>query len=159
ITSSDFKSMIYPTQYRVPTYANWILNEADWSSAYAWHRVFLQHLQAKHPGERWVLKSPGHIWTIDALLAEYPNALLIQTHRDPLRIISSLGSLVPTLRSLASDNPSSSEAASEFADYIIDGLDRSIDARESGLVSPDRIVDVRFADFMSDPFGAIGKIY
>ena len=62
--------------------------------AYRWHRMFLQHLQSRHPATRWVLKSPGHIWCLDALLAEYPNALLVQTHRDPLRIIASLASLV-----------------------------------------------------------------
>ncbi len=40
ITSSDFRSMIFPTQYRVPTYANWLLNEADMAPAYRWHRMY-----------------------------------------------------------------------------------------------------------------------
>jgi hypothetical protein len=94
ITSSDFKSMIFPTQYRVPSYADWLLHEADMRTAYRWHRMFLEHLQSRHPAARWVLKSPGHLWALDALTAEYPNALLVQTHRDPLRILASLSSLV-----------------------------------------------------------------
>ncbi|HEX5096881.1 MAG TPA: sulfotransferase, partial [Acidimicrobiia bacterium] len=159
ITALDFKSMIHPTQYYVPSYARWLLNEADMSSAYRWHRIFLQHLQSKHPTDRWILKSPGHIWCLEALLAEYPDALLVQTHRDPLRIIASLGSLVSTLRSLASSNTSIPVAAGEFADYIIDGLDRSVDARENGIVSDDRVVDVYFDQFMADPFAVIAKIY
>jgi hypothetical protein len=159
ITALDFKSMIHPTQYSVPSYARWLLNEADMASAYRWHRIFLQHLQSQHPTDRWILKSPGHIWCLEALLAEYPNALLVQTHRDPLRIIASLGSLVSTLRSLSSNNTSIPVAASEFADYIIDGLDRSVDARENGVVSADRVVDVYFDHFMADPFAVIHTIY
>jgi hypothetical protein len=159
ITASDFKSMIFPTQYRVPSYTNWLLHEADMRTAYRWHRVFLQHLQSRHPAQRWVLKSPGHLWALDALTAEYPNALLVQTHRDPLRIVASLGSLVARLRSLASDETSIPEAAGDFAEDIIDGLDRSIDAREQGIVRADEIIDVQFAAFMKDPFTTIRTIY
>jgi Sulfotransferase family len=159
ITASDYRSMIFPTQYRVPSYAQWLNFEADMRPAYEWHRIFLQHLQARHPAERWVLKSPGHIWCLDALLAEYPNALLVQTHRDPLRIIASLGSLVSKLRSMTSDDTSIPGAAEEFGEYIIDGLDRSVTAREDGTVAPEQVVDSQFAEFMADPIVTIRKIY
>jgi hypothetical protein len=159
ITSMDFRSFIFPTQYRVPTYARWLLDEADMAPAYRWHRIFLQHLQSRHPADRWVLKSPGHIWHLGDLLAEYPDALLVQTHRDPLRIIASIGSLVATLRKLASDDPTIPEAAAEFADWIIEGLDRSLQARLDGTVAADRVVDTQFASFMADPLATIGEIY
>jgi hypothetical protein len=159
MTALDFRSMIFPTQYRVPSYANWLLNEADMTSAYDWHRIFLQHLQSEHPTTRWVVKSPGHIWCLRALLDAYPNALLVQTHRDPLRIIASIGSLVATLRRLASDDTSIPVAAGEFADYILEGLDRSVAARENGIVPAERVVDVQFDAFMADPFATIGTIY
>jgi hypothetical protein len=159
ITGCDFKSMIFPTQYRVPSYTRWLLDEADMSSAYRWHRMYLQHLQSEHPAERWVLKSPGHIWCLGALITEYPDALLVQTHRDPLRIVSSLGSLLAKLRSLASDTPTIPGAAAEFADYILDGLDRSVTAREDGTVPRSHAVDVQFRAFMADPFTTIREIY
>jgi hypothetical protein len=159
ITGGDFRSMIFPTQYRVPSYAQWLEDDADMSSAYSWHRTFLQHLQAKHPADRWVLKSPGHIWCLDALLAEYPNAFLVQTHRDPLRIVASIASLVARLRTLASDTPSLPEVAPEFGEYIIEGLNRSVTTRESGIIDPSRIIDLHFAEFMADPFAVIAKIY
>ena len=53
--------------------------------AYRWHRQFLQHLQSRHPADRWLLKSPAHLWHLGALAAEYPDAVVVQTHRDPLR--------------------------------------------------------------------------
>jgi hypothetical protein len=159
ITALEYRSMIFPTQYRVPSYARWLLHEADMAPAYEWHRRFLQHLQSRYPTDRWIVKSPGHIWCLDALLAEYPNAFLVQTHRDPVRIIASLGSLVSKLRSLASDDTSIPGAAAEFADYIIDGLDRSVTAREDGTVRADRVVDVQFDEFMANPFATIRRIY
>jgi hypothetical protein len=159
ITVSDFRSVMFPTQYRVPSYGRWVLNEADMAPAYRWHRQFLQHLQSRHPASRWVLKSPAHIWCLPALLAEYPGALLVQTHRDPLRIIASLSSLVATLRRISSDDASIPVVASEFADYILDGLDRSVTARQDGTVDPERVVDLHFGAFMSDPFATIHRVY
>ena len=159
MTGGNFRSMIFPTQYRVPSYAHWLLDEADMAPAYRWHRLYLQHLQSRHPAPRWVLKSPGHLWCLGALLAEYPNALLVQTHRDPLRIVASLSSLMSVLRRLGSDDISIPDIASEFAGYLADGLDRSVSARADGTVSPDRVVDVQFRAFMADPFATIHEIY
>ena len=159
MTGGDFRSLIFPTQYRVPSYAQWLLHEADMASAYRWHRLFLQHLQSRHPAPRWVLKSPGHLWCLGALLDEYPNALLVQTHRDPLRIIASLSSLMGVLRRLGSDAISLPENAAEWAEYLAVGWDRSVTARDDGTVTADRVVDVQFRAFMADPFTTIREIY
>ena len=159
ITGGDFRSLIFPTQYRVPSYARWLLDDADMAPAYRYHRTFLQHLQSRHPAPRWVLKSPGHLWCLGALLDEYPNALLVQTHRDPLRIVASLSSLMSVLRQLGSDDISQPDIAAEFADYLASGLDRSVAAREDGTVPADRVVDVQFRSFMADPFTTIREIY
>lgn len=164
ITSSAFRSVIFPTQFRVPSYGRWVLYEADMAPAYGWHRRYLEHLQSRHPAgpggaARWVLKSPAHIWCLDALLAEYPDAFLVQTHRDPRTIVASLSSLQKTLRSMTSDEPAIPEIADEWVDYIVDGLDRSVTAREDGTVRRDRVVDVAFRDFMADPMRVVRAVY
>jgi len=159
MTGGDFRSMIFPTQYRVPSYANWLIDDADMASTYRYHRIYLQHLQSRHPAPRWVLKSPGHLWCLGALLDEYPNALLVQTHRDPLRIVASLTSLLGTLRRLGTDAIAPPEMAGEFGGYLVTGLDRSVTARADGTVSPDRVVDVHFRAFMADPFATIRAVY
>ena len=51
------------------------------------------------------------------------------------------------------------DAAADFADNILDGLDRSVTAREDGTVTADRVVDVQFRNFMADPFTTIHTIY
>ena len=159
ITAAEFRSMIFATQYHVPAYTRWLLDEADMAPAYDWHHRFLQHLQTGHPGDRWVLKSPAHLWSLDALLAAYPDALLVQTHRDPLRVIASVSALVAQLRRIACEDPTVVEAAREYAGYILDGFDRSVDARETGAVPRERVVDVHFGEFMADPFATIGAVY
>jgi hypothetical protein len=158
MTGGDFRSLIFFTQYRIPSYVRWLV-DTDMAPAYRWHRRYLQLLQWHHPGGRWVLKSPGHQWCLGNLLAEYPDALLVQTHRDPLQILASMSSLVAMLRRMASDDASVADAATECAEYILDGLDRSVDARQDGTVPADRAVDVQLRDFMADPFSTIGEVY
>lgn len=159
LTASAFRSILFATEYRIPSYANWIFDEADHGPAYAWHRKFLQHLQSRHPAHRWVLKSPGHIWTLGDLTTAYPGALLVQTHRDPLRIIASVTSMYTTLRRATSTDVDPTEIAGEWAERIIDGLNRSVAARRDGTVDPSRVVDIRFADFMRDQVGTVERVY
>ena len=159
MTGGDFRSMIFPTQYDVPAYNRWLLHEADMAPAYRWHRIYLQHLQSRHAGERWLLKSPAHLWSLGALLDEYPDALVVQTHRDPVRVIASISALVALLRSMASDHGNVARAADQYAEDILVGLERSVEARRDGTVPADQVVDVRFDEFMADPFATIGAVY
>ncbi len=159
ITAGDFRSMIFPTQYRVPSYNRWLLDHADLASAYRWHRRFLQHLQSGHPAGQWLLKSPAHLWSLDALAAEYPDAIVVQTHRDPLKVVASVSALVTHLRGMASDETSIEEVAADYADDIFLGLDRGMEARDRDVLPPEQIVDVYFETFVADPLDMIGDLY
>jgi len=158
ITGSDFASVIFGSQYRLPSYLRWVTTEADMVPTYRWHRAFLQLLQWRHPG-RWMLKSGAHLWALPALLAEYPDAVIVQTHRDPLRIVASLSSLFASIRSTSSDEVSMADTAAEWAPMIADALDRSVDARLDGSIPSDRVLDVSFSDYMRDPIGVVRSIY
>jgi hypothetical protein len=155
----DFASMSLHNMYHVPSYAEWLHNEMELGPVYASHRRQLQLLQWHCPGERWTLKSPQHLWSLEALLAEYPDARLVQTHRDPVATIASLSSLSATLRSMTSDHVDTQEVAREWAYHIPVALERSVEARESGAVNEGQVIDIQFRDFIADPFRAIRKIY
>jgi hypothetical protein len=159
IFGSDFRSMIFPVQYQIPTYDHWLIHEADMAPAYRWHRVFLEHLQSEHMAERWLLKSPAHLWHLPALLAEYPDAVVIQTHRDPLKVIASVSALSAHLRQMGSDHHPIAEAADQYCDDIFVGLDRGMAARADGTLPAEQVLDVQFADFTADPFAVIATIY
>ena len=159
ITSGDFRSMTFPTVFRVPSYMRWLIGEADMASAYRYHRRFLQLLQWRHPGERWVLKTPAHTWCLGALFAEYPDATIVQTHRDPLKVLASVASLTEHLQRMVSGQTTIPEQAEEWVDYLELGNNRSVDAREDGTVPADQAVDFLFRDLMADPFAALADLY
>jgi Sulfotransferase family len=158
ITASEFTSMIYSVQYRLPSYYRWLLYEADHVGAYRFHRIFLQHLQSGVPGQ-WLLKSPAHLWQLEALLAEYPDALIVQTHRDPLNVIASIAALTHHLRRMCSDESSIAECAAQSYEEIVVGLDREMALRDSGVVPVGRVIDVQYREFMSDPWTTIKDVY
>jgi Sulfotransferase family len=158
IWAAQFCSMIFSVQYRLPTYYRWLLHDADHRNAYRYHRIFLQHLQSGVSGQ-WLLKSPAHLWQLDALVAEYPDALIVQTHRDPLNVISSIAALTSYVRRLASDRLDIGECAQQSREEIVVGLERSMSVRDSGVLAPGQIVDVQFADFIRDPFATIRELY
>lgn len=158
ITASEFTSMIFSVQYRLPSYYRWLMYDADHAGAYRFHRIFLQHLQSGVAGQ-WLLKSPAHLWQLDALLAEYPDALIVQTHRDPLNVISSIAALTHHLRRMGSDESDIAECAAQSYEEIVVGLEREMVLRDSGRVPADRVIDVHFADFIKDPWATIGGIY
>jgi hypothetical protein len=158
MTGGDFRSMIFPTQYHVPSYNKWLLHDADLAPAYRWHRRYLQHLQS-NVGGQWLLKSPAHLWHLDALAAEYPDALIVQTHRDPLTVISSVSALAHHLRRMVSDVGTIPQAALQYSEDILLGLYRGMAARDRGVFPDEQVVDVQFAEFMADPFATIGALY
>jgi hypothetical protein len=158
ITSHDLASMIYQTQFDVPTYDRWVIDH-DMKSALGWHRRFLQVLQWKAPGERWALKSPQHVWHLQHVHREYPDALFVQTHRDPVRVLVSIASLVATLRRLASDEVSLARVAEYYATALAKGYDNAVAYRRSGKLPESQVVDLYFSDFMQDQVGTVRRAY
>ncbi len=159
IYAGDFRSLLFSTVFDVPSYTRWLLWDADMSSAYRYHRRFLQLLQWRHPGERWLLKSPAHQWDLPDLFREYPDATIVQPHRDPLKVIASTASLASFLHLLARDSTSIPALAPGWADWLVLGNDRSVDAREDGTVPAGRAADVQFRDFMAAPFESVASVY
>ena len=159
ITAGDFRSLLFSTVFHVPSYTRWLLWDADMAPAYRYHRMFLQLLQWHYPAEPWLLKTPGHQWCLPALLDEYPDATLVYTHRDPLKVIASTASLTAHLQRLASDHTSVPVLGAEWADYLVEGNNRSVDAREDRVVAPGRAVDITFGAFMTEPFDTVSAVY
>ncbi len=159
IVASDARSLIFTAQWRVTGYTRWLLDEAAMAPAYRTHRRFLQLLGWRCPAERWVVKSPGHLWCLDALLDEYPDACLVQTHRDPIAIVSSLSSLECVLRKMCSDDIDHGEVAREWSDWLQRAYERSVDFRQSGRVPESRVVDLHFDRFMRDPIATVCEMY
>ena len=103
LTAHDFATMIYHTTHRVPSYQRW-LDTTDLRWVYASHRRQLQYLQWKVPARALGAEvARATCGRSTRSLAVYPDARIVQTHRDPLKVVASLASLVTVLRSLARD--------------------------------------------------------
>jgi hypothetical protein len=158
LTAHDFASMIFHTSYNVPSYQQW-LDGADLVPVYASHKRQLQYLQSRHAAERWVLKSPGHLWALEALLAAYPDARIVQTHRDPLKVVASLSSLVTLLRGMVSQGSDRLAVASDWSPRLAQGLRYSMEARDRLVLGPEQIMDLQFKEFLKDEIAAVASIY
>ncbi|MDX1735983.1 MAG: sulfotransferase, partial [Halioglobus sp.] len=158
LVSHDFTSMIYYVQFNVPTYDSWV-TQHDMKSAFRWHRRFLQILQWKCPGVRWALKSPQHMWHLEFVHREYPDALFVQTHRDPVKTVISMSNLAATLQSLASDHADLPTVAAYYAAALAQGYNNTVAYRQSGKLPPEQVVDLYFRDFMQDQVGTVRRAY
>jgi len=158
MTSHDFASMIFQTQFEVSRYDRW-MQDCDMRSALKWHRRFLQLLQWKAPGKRWALKSPQHLWHIQHVHREYPDALFVQTHRDPVRVLISISSLVAELRRMSSDAVSFPEVAKYYARALARGYANTLDYRRAGKLPESQVVDLHFQDFVDDQIGTVRRAY
>ena len=158
ITSHVFRSPQFATTFRVPMYEAWI-DHADLRPAYHFHRRFLQHLQWRCPGAQWVLKSPAHLSGLDALLETYPNAGIIQTHRDPLVAIPSLASLRTVLQSAFSDHVHPFQIGLETTRHWAQVLEHAIQFRRLHPAMHGRFCDVHYQALLQDPIGTAQRIY
>jgi hypothetical protein len=158
ITSHSFLSFQFQTSHHVPHYQRW-LEAQDLRPCYEAHRRFLQHLQWRWRGERWMLKAPAHLFGIRALFQVYPDAGVILTHRDPLEVVGSLASLTTALRSTFSDDVEPVRVGSEMTRRWAEGLDRALRVRDEGVIAAERFFDVRYVDLLRDPLGSVRRIY
>ena len=159
LTAHSFRSEEFLGRNRVPSYGAWLAG-ADLGPAYAIHRELLELLQWQRPTERWLLKAPSHMMALPALFAEYPDARIIQTHRDPVQI---MGSSVNLLRALCWMRSESADPELIKASFAGEGLAArlfaALDFRDTPGAPAGAFQDVRFADLMADPLAAVARIY
>ncbi|MDX1736262.1 MAG: sulfotransferase, partial [Halioglobus sp.] len=146
--------------HQTPSYSMWCA-QADYLPVYRYHKTILQILQWKNPRQRWLLKAPEHQVHLDTLLAVYPDARIVQTHRDPLKCMASTTSLMGTLYSMRSDQPFN---AAMFENIIMgeataQRLENVIEQRAAGVVPERNIADSRYQDLMEKPLDCIEGIY
>jgi Sulfotransferase family len=152
----SMRSVSFECLAHLPGYSAW-LRTADWTAAYRRHRRNLELIGLNDAGRRWVLKNPSHLFALDALLAVYPDALVIQIHRDPRAAIASVCSLAAQ----ASDGWSQTFRGPVIGrgqlELWASGLETFLAERARQHAA--RFYDVRYEDFVADPFGTVEAVY
>ena len=152
----DFKTLMLESRGKLPNYRDWLLTQTDMTSAYEYHRKFLQVLQADAPGT-WNLKMPSHSLWLETVLKVYPDARLIWTHRDPLTATGSFCSLI-SLAHMGFIGQADKAWIKENCTYQARlHADRIMDFRDK--FGEDRVIDVHYADLMRRPLDTMRQLY
>lgn len=158
IQSYTLLSEEFLTTCHVPSYEAF-LHSADLTPAYAWERRFLQHLQPRGFAGRWVLKSPDHAYGLDALFSVFPDARVIQTHRNPADVLKSCVRLVEVLHGTFARARDRREHGTREARVLADSMERLIRFRERRPDLETRFLDLNYNELVADPMSAIERIY
>ena len=160
----SFKAWSFATRYRIPAYRRWL--EASGShESYELHRLVMRHYAYQrgqsHPGVegQWLFKMPWHLLELEALIRAYPDALFIQTHREPAQFMGSWCSLLRQIRSRLGEPEPPDVLGREQLREMSRMLDRAVDFRTSHPELEERWIDVSYYDLVQDPMAIVADIH
>ncbi len=154
-TSHEFKGQLYDASLHIPSYYAWN-RRTDQRSAYEHHLATLQLLQWKQPGDRWMLKAPSHTLSLDALVAVYPDARLVVSHRDPTVALASACDFWERQMQSFSDAIDLHALGAHWADIFEDAMTCLIDFHDRH--DPRRLLHLPY-EKLRDPMDAVEAIY
>jgi hypothetical protein len=144
----DFASYQWEWMGFVPGFRDYYLSR-DQTPHYLYMRDVLKAIAHQFPGqERWMLKSNQHSEQLGPLLTAYPDATVVMIHRDPVATIQSL----LTMRGLAFKPSRKQPDIDVHVQYWVDRMEQMLRTyiRDRHLVPGDQLVEVMFADIVSD---------
>ncbi|KHK91346.1 sulfotransferase family protein [Novosphingobium malaysiense] len=151
----DFKTLMIESKGKLPGYKDFIFS-ADMTSAYSYHRKFLQALQ-HHNGGIWNLKMPSHALHLEYLIKEYPDARLVWTHRDPFTATGSLCSIISMSHRMFLGAPDTEWLAEDYPWQAQQHAERIMDFRDK--YGEDRIIDVHYDRLVNNPVDEMKQLY
>ncbi|AGB22004.1 hypothetical protein Mycsm_01603 [Mycobacterium sp. JS623] len=152
----SFRTFHFDGAVRVPSYLAWLM-DCDMRETYTFHRRVLKLLQWHCPPALWHLKTPVHMFALDALVEAYPEAKFMWSHRDPAKVMGSVCSLIRYVRSWSSDRDDPVELGAEQLDSWAEAVRRAMDFRKR--VGEERFSDVAFAELQSNPVSTLRSSY
>ena len=159
-----FSAWVSVARFHIPEYGRWLAANGS-GDAYAYHRRIIQHFawqrrqqQPEHCAQ-WLFKMPFHLMELETLIETYPDALFIQTHREPSQFMGSWNSLVERVRSQSSEPIPPHELGAEQLAFMSGMMDKAVDFRLAHPELEDNWVDVNYFDLIEDPFGVVRNIY
>lgn len=155
MTASSMQSRLYWNLAPVYSFMEWY-NKADRTDKYREYVEALSYLQTLYPDQRLVLKAPDHVDGIGELLDVFPEAIIVQTHRNMVEQIGSYMSLGRTTRKLAVRTLDTAREAEAVLELTDSSIKRNTAARAK---HPGKILDIRYIDLVADPIGSVEKIY
>jgi hypothetical protein len=156
LLAQSFVDDSFEVNSTAPSYVRWY-EGGDHVAAYERHRALLGLIGANDPAARWLLKYPVHMKQLRALLTVYPDACIVQTHRDPSQVLASYVELISGFRAIFERDIDRGAIAREQLEVWAAGAERALAVRAG--YSKAQFHDVFFRDFTADPLGTVEAIY
>lgn len=157
MTDHSFLSYLFESMYFVTSYRKWH-DLQDKLPAYQYHRLFLQQLQWRCPGSHWMLKAPSHLMALDSLFQVYPDARVVMTHRDPLKVLPSCASFAHLLRAPFTGEIDLFELGGEVSRRWSESALAATSFR-AGAGAKGSFFDVNYPELLRDPMAVVRGIY
>ncbi len=156
LLEQNFSDDGFEVNASVPSYSEWY-QDFDMRSSYRRHRDLIRLIGSRDRDRRWLLKYPVHLRNLEALLEVYPDACIVQTHRDPASVLPSYCSLIAGFRAIYEDEFDQRAATLRQMELWAAGAEEAIRVRENH--DPAQFFDLHFDDFRSDPVAAVKRIH
>ncbi len=156
----SFRSTVAEAILRVPSYSSW-LESVDSEPAYRFMRKLLLLFQSTESRPFWILKTPHHLEYLDVLLSVFPEARVIQGHRDPSKTIGSFLSMVSHGHGMFSDSPDPLEIGEHWMRKCLRMTTRGMAHRNrlTREAESRQFLDVHFSNLVSNPLSVLEDIY
>jgi hypothetical protein len=155
LLDTTFVSPTADATMRVPSYSAW-LRDLDSRPAYRYFRRLIQILLWQREG-RWLGKTPHHLEHLDALLEVFPDARILHTHRDPVRVVASFCSMIAHGRAVFSDRVDPLEVGDQLEEKAVRAVTRAMALRDGARDGA--FLDLAYPDLVADPLKAIRRVY
>jgi hypothetical protein len=153
----DFTSQIFQAFAHIPTYSDWLVNNADFTSTYRYQRRVLKLLQWGEATRPWRLKSPAHVLSLEYLDRVFPDARFVMTHRDPTDVLLSVADVYADIVGGFSDHVDRHYLGALNVEQWSVGMERACTFRAGG--ANHRFFDIDFRAMTSDPVGEVRRLY
>jgi Sulfotransferase family len=157
-TGAPFLSLLGQT----PSHAAWVMAHPEvFMDGLRYQKRLLKLLQWKNPRKHWILKAPDAITYMPQLLEVYPDMNFVWNHRDPLKAAESTVHMYGNCMWVRSDNPMQAGVMEQMINPEMAAmiLNQPIDWMESGVIPPERVLNIKFFELEKDPVGEVEKLY
>lgn len=155
LLNNSFECDYFALQFKAGSYSEW-LRRHNHSPCYVYYRNQLKWLQNKKKGDRWLLKSPFHLTAFETLFDVFPDALIVHTHRDPARVVPSMGSLMYNHQAMTTYAVQRKDMGRAVIKLFAEILQEVMKLRERYTYN---VLDIQYEDLVSNPMGSLEKIY
>ena len=153
--AQSFTSNFFPSQLDIPLYDQWLLG-ADETESFRRYKDVLR-LVGLRDDRRWLLKNPSHVFGVEAMLAVFPDACVVQTHRHPASSLASLVNLLDNImRAYTGEGTDRPWRLARETAFWAEAMRRTVAIQDR---YPDRFVNVRQGDIRQDPLAVVRRIY